>query len=93
MQSISEKKICSIPKSSKLKQYSLCSNLQSLNQDNLVTHKICLSTYTSKTRIDKHLKRKLSSQSCSRDLLSPKRQRRSEVPKIKWLKHCICGDD
>ena len=59
-----------------------------------MAHKNCLSAYTSKNHIDRHLKRELSSQSCSRDLLSPKQQRRSGVPKFKWLQHCLfCGED
>ena len=74
VQSISEKRLCSVQEVNKLRKDSLCSNLPSLNQDNLVAHKNCLSTYTSKTHIDGHLKRELSSRSCSRDLLSPKQQ-------------------
>ena len=59
-----------------------------------MANKNCRSTYTSKTHIDRHLKRELSSQSCSRDLLSPKGQRQSEVPKFKWLQHCLfCEKD
>ena len=94
VQSISEKKWCSIQEANKLRKDSLCSNLPSLNQDNLVTHKNCLSTYTLKADIDKRLKSKLSGQSCSKDLLLPKQQRRSEVLKCKWLQHCLfCGED
>ena len=94
VQSISQKRLCSIREARKLRKDSLCSNLPSLNQDNLMAQKNCLSTYTSKTHIVRHLKRELSSQSCSRDLLSLKRQRRSEVPKFKWLQHCwFCGED
>ena len=83
----SGKKWFSIRQANKLRKDSLCSNLPSLNQDNLVTHKNCLSMYTLKTHIDRNLKGKLSSQSCSKDFLSPKQQRRSEVPKFKWLQH------
>ena len=72
VESISEKRLCSIQEENKLRKDSLCSNLPSLNRDNLVAHKNCLSTYTLKTHIDGLLKRELSSQSCSRDLLSPK---------------------
>ena len=64
------------------------SNLPSLNQDILVSNKNCLFTYTSKTHTDRHLKRKLSSQSCFRDLLSPKRQRQLEVPEFKCRIAC-----
>ena len=54
----------------------------------LVSNKNCLFTYTSMTHTDRHLKTKLSSQSCSRDLLSPKRQRQLEVPKFKYRIAC-----
>ena len=94
VQSISEKKWCSIREANKLRKDSLCSNLLSLNQDNLVTQKSCLSTYNLKTHIDRHLKSELSSQSCSKDVLSSKQLRRSKVPKFKWLEHCLfCGED
>ena len=61
VQSISEKRLRSIREASKLRKDSLCSNLPSLNQDNLVVHKNCPSTYTSKTHIDRYLKKELSS--------------------------------
>ena len=76
VQSISKKRLRSMQEARKLRKDSLCSNLRSFNQDNLVAHKNCLSTYSSKTRIDRRLKRELSSRRCSRDLLSPMRQRR-----------------
>lgn len=54
----------------------------------------CHSMFTSKIHIDRHLTRELSSQSCSRDLLSPMRQKQSGVLKFKWLQHCfLCGED
>ena len=59
MQSISEKRLCSIREASKLIKDSLCSNVPSLNQDNLVAHKNCLSKYTSKIHIDRHFKENL----------------------------------
>ena len=61
VQSISEKRLRSIREASKLRKDFLCSNLPSLNQDNLVVHKNCPSTYTSKTHIDRYLKKELSS--------------------------------
>ena len=57
-----------------------------------MTQKIYLSTHNLKTHIDRHLKSELSSQSCSKGVLFPKQVRGSEVPKFKWLQHCLfCG--
>ena len=88
------KKWCSIRETDKLGKDSLWSNLPSLNQDNLVTQKIYLSTYNLTTLSERHSKSELSSQSCSKSVLFPKQLRGSEVPKFKWLQHCFfCGKD
>ena len=84
------RKNCSIWGASKLRNDSLYSNLQAWSSE----HKSCLSTYTSKAHIDRHLKRKLGSESFSRDLLSLKRKWPSEVPKFKRLLLCLfCGEE
>ena len=46
VQNISERRLCSLREVSKLRKYSLCSNLLSLNQDNLVAPKNDLSKCT-----------------------------------------------
>ena len=64
---------------------SLNNYLSRLEQSSFVAHKNFLSTYTSNSHIDRHLRRDRSNQSTSTKLLSSKRPRPSEVPMFKWL--------
>ena len=64
---------------------SLNNYLSSLEQSSFVAHKNFLSTYTSNSHIDRHLRRDRSNQSTSTRLLSSKRPRQPEVPMFKWL--------
>ena len=59
--------------------------MSGLEQSSFVAYKNCLSTYTLKSHIDRHLRRDRSNQSTSTKLLSSERPRQLEVPMFKWL--------
>ena len=89
LQDITEKRLSSIHEASKKRTDSLSSFLSGLTKEHLVAHRNCLSTYTSETHIQRYLKREFNSQNSSKELLSPKKQRRSVVAEFNWLQHCL----
>ena len=82
---ISEIRQNSVQEASIKRKDSLNNYLSDLEQSSFVARKNFLSTYTSKSHIDRHLRRDRSNQSTSTKLLSSKRPRQSEVPMFKWL--------
>ena len=82
---ISEIRQNSVQEASIKRKDSLNNYLSRLEQSSFVAHKNFLSTYTSNSHIDRHLRRDRSNQSTSTKLLSSERPRQLEVPMFKWL--------
>ena len=60
-------------------------------RDDVYVHKSCVSTYTSKQHISRHLKRK--GDTTADAYVSPKRRRRSGTPTFEFREHCLfCGE-
>jgi hypothetical protein len=82
---LTKTRLLTINEASKLRDDDL--HLSIKQEVEYVTHKSCVSTYTSRTHINRYLKRQTTS-SASTSICS-KRTRRSETNVFRWLEHCL----
>ena len=82
---------------SKIRKDSLGVEIENRTERNealtLVSHRNCISTYTSDTHIQRHINRQARGVSQPLSPPAEKRIRRSEVPNFTWMEQCFfCGE-